>query len=157
MPLHVKSSDIPEAKRVQSGEAGTGSMVVRKGYGNECSLMIATRAPGYHTKPHAHESEQINFIMEGEIWFFVEDLGFHCKKGDFQRIPAHKIHWAWNNSDADALVAEAHAPGLIGGRAGEGALGLFAEGEAQNIRGPGINKNVPYDSESVERKYNLIK
>ena len=45
MPLHVKSSDIPQAKRVQTGEAGTGSMVVRKGYGNECSLMIATRRP----------------------------------------------------------------------------------------------------------------
>ena len=51
MPLHVKHSDIPAGKRVQTGEAGTGSMVVRKGYGNECSLMIATRAPGYHTKP----------------------------------------------------------------------------------------------------------
>jgi hypothetical protein len=50
MPLHVKSTDITETKRVQTGEAGTGSMVVRKGYGNECSLMIATRAPGYHTQ-----------------------------------------------------------------------------------------------------------
>src|SRR5262245_4962911 len=57
MSLHVKSKDIPEAKRVQTGAAGTGSMVVKKGYGNECSLMIATRAPGYHTKPHQHESE----------------------------------------------------------------------------------------------------
>jgi hypothetical protein len=37
MPLHVKSNDIPEAKRVQTGAAGTGSMVVRKGYGNECA------------------------------------------------------------------------------------------------------------------------
>ncbi len=86
MPLHVKSSDIPEAKRVQSGEAGTGSMVVRKGYGNECSLMIATRAPGYHTKPHQHESEQINYVMDGEIWFFVEDKGFQLQE---RRLSAH--------------------------------------------------------------------
>src|SRR5678816_4071480 len=112
MPLHVKSSDIPEAKRVQTGEAGTGSMIVRKGYGNECSLMIATRAPGYHTKPHQHESEQINYVMDGEIWFFVEEKGFHCKKGDFQRIPANTIHWAWNRSDQEATVAEAHAQEL---------------------------------------------
>ena len=111
MPLHVKSTDVPEVKRVQSGEAGTGSMVVRKGYGNECSLMIATRAPGYHTKPHQHESEQINYVLDGEIWFFVEEKGFHCKKGDFQRIPANTIHWAWNRSDSEAMVAEAHAPG----------------------------------------------
>ena len=71
MSLHVKSSDVPQAQRVQTGEAGTGSMVVKKGFGNECSLMIAVRAPGYHTKPHQHESEQINYVMEGEIWFFV--------------------------------------------------------------------------------------
>ncbi len=62
-------------------------MVVRRGYGNECSLMWATRAPGYHTTPHAHEAEQINYVLEGEIWFFVEEHGFLCKAGDFQRIP----------------------------------------------------------------------
>lgn len=44
--------------------------------------MIASRAPGYHTRPHAHESEQINYVLEGEIWFFVEDKGFLCRKGD---------------------------------------------------------------------------
>ncbi|MBI4527958.1 MAG: cupin domain-containing protein [Deltaproteobacteria bacterium] len=153
MSLHVKSSEVPQRQRVQSGEAGEGSMVVRKAYGNECSLMIAARAPGYHTKPHVHESEQINYIMEGEIWFFVEDKGFHCKKGDFQRIPADKIHWAWNRSDKEAVVAEAHAPCLIGGRAGEGAVALFDDGEKPEVRGPGVNKFVPYDFANTEAKY----
>jgi quercetin dioxygenase-like cupin family protein len=153
MPLHVKSIDVPESKRVRTEAEGTGAMVSKKGYGNECSLMIATRAPGYHTKPHAHESEQINYVMEGEIWFFVEDKGFHCKKGDFQRIPADKIHWAWNRSDKDAVVAEAHAPGLVGGRAGEYAVGLFDDGETPQVRGPGVNKFVPYDAEKTEAKY----
>jgi len=87
MALHVKSTDVPEYNRVQSGEAGTGAMVVRKGYGNECSLMIATRRPGYHTKPHQHESEQINYVLDGEIWFFVKDKGYLCKKGDFHPSP----------------------------------------------------------------------
>lgn len=153
MSLHVKAEDVPQRKRVQSGETGEGSMVVRKGYGNECSLMIAARAPGYHTKPHVHESEQINYILEGEIWFFVEEKGFQCKKGDFQRIPANKIHWAWNRSDKEAMVAEAHAPGLIGGRAGEGAVGLFDDGEKPEVRGPGVNRFVAYDAAAAERKY----
>ena len=96
-------------------------MAVRKGYGNECSLMIATRRPGYHTKPHQHESEQINYVLDGEIWFFVKDKGYLCKKGDFHRIPANTVHWAFNRSDKDATVAEAHSPGLIGGRAGDSA------------------------------------
>jgi quercetin dioxygenase-like cupin family protein len=153
MPLHVKSEEMQEYNRVQSGEHGTGSMVVRKGYGNECSLMIATRRPGYHTKPHQHESEQINYVMEGEIWFFVKDKGYLCKKGDFHRIPANTVHWAFNRSDQDAVVAEAHAPGLIGGRAGADAVGLFDEGEKPNVRGPGINQFVPFDQEAAEAKY----
>jgi uncharacterized cupin superfamily protein len=117
--------------------------------------MIAERAPGYHTKPHAHESEQINYVLDGEIWFFVEDRGYHCKKGDFQRIPANKTHWAWNRSSQTATVAEAHAPGLIGGRSAEGAVGLFDEGETPEIRGPGENKFVPYDASAAEKKLGL--
>jgi len=123
MALHARDQEIPRRQRVQQGATGEGSMVVKKGYGNECSLMVAVRAPGYHTKPHAHESEQINYVLEGEIWFFVEDRGFHCKQGDFQRIPANKTHWAWNRSDENATVAEAHAPALIGGRSGREPLG----------------------------------
>jgi len=76
MSLHCKANEVPEYNRTQTGEAGTGQMVVRKGYGNECSLMIATRKPGYHTKPHQHESEQINYVLDGEIWFFVKDKGY---------------------------------------------------------------------------------
>jgi quercetin dioxygenase-like cupin family protein len=152
MPLHVKNENITETKRVQSGEAGTGQMVTRKGYGNECSLMIATRHPGYHTKPHQHESEQINYVMDGEIWFFVKDKGFLCKKGDFQRIPANTVHWAFNRSDQDCTVAEAHAPGLIGGRAGDNAVALFDDGETPQVRGPGVNQFVPYDQDGAEAK-----
>ena len=152
MPLHVKASEMAEYKRDQTGESGTGQMVVRKGYGNECSLMIATRKPGYHTKPHQHESEQINYVMDGEIWFFVKDQGFLCKQGDFQRIPANTVHWAFNRSDKDCTVAEAHAPGLIGGRAGDNAVGLYGEGEKPAIRGPGVNQFVPFDQDGAEAK-----
>ena len=153
MPLHVKSNDIPQAKRVQTGEAGTGSMVVRKGYGNECSLMIATRAPGYHTKPHQHESEQINYVMDGEIWFFVEDKGFHCKKGDFQRIPANTIHWAWNRSDEEATVAEAHAPGLIGGAPARMRSHYLTTGKLLRFVARGSTGSCPYDQAKAEAAY----
>ena len=153
MPLHVKNSDVPERKGVRTGAEGQGSMISRKAYGNECSLMIASRAPGYHTTPHVHESEQLNYVQEGEIWFFVEDQGFHCKQGAFQRIPANKVHWAWNRSDKDAVVVEAHAPGLLGEKAANGAVPLFDENEPLQLRNPGINTFVPYDSAAVEMKY----
>ncbi len=152
MALYVGSGSVPEHTVVRTGVQGVGSMVVRKAYGNEASLMIATRFPGYHSRPHQHESEQINYVLEGEIWFFVEEKGFLCRKGDFQRIPASTIHWAWNRSSGDALVAEAHAPALIGGAGGEGAVGLFDEGEVPEIRGPGENRFVPYDAAAVEER-----
>ena len=153
MALHVKKDDVPERKGVRTGAEGQGSMISRKAYGNECSLMIASRAPGYHTTPHVHESEQLNYVQEGEIWFFVEDQGFHCKQGDFQRIPANKVHWAWNRSDKDAVVVEAHAPGLVGEKAANGAVPLFDENEPLRLRNPGINTFGPYDSAAVEKKY----
>jgi quercetin dioxygenase-like cupin family protein len=152
MSLHAKRENVPEKKVVLTTEEGHGFMVTRQAYGNESSLMVAIRPPGYHTKPHVHLSEQINHVLEGEIWFFVEDKGFHCKKGDFQRIPANKAHWAWNCSDADAVVVESHAPPLIGGEILQGAAALFDEDEVPQIRGPGENKFVPYDSEKVESK-----
>ena len=98
MALRVKAENVPVKKVVLSADQGQGSMVVKQAYGNESSLMMATRPPGYHTKPHMHVSEQINHVLEGEIWFFVEDQGYLCKKGDFHRIPANKVHWAWNRS-----------------------------------------------------------
>jgi hypothetical protein len=99
-----------------------------------------------------HVSEQINHVLEGEIWFFVEEQGYLCKKGDFQRIPANKVHWAWNRSTADAVVVESHSPPLVGGEIIKGAAGLFDEGETPMLRGPGENQFVPYAQELVERK-----
>ena len=152
MALRVKAENVPVKKVVLSADQGQGSMVVRQAYGNESSLMMATRPPGYHTKPHMHVSEQINHVLDGEIWFFVEDQGYLCKKGDFHRIPANKVHWAWNRSQSDAVVVESHSPPLVGGEIIKGAAGLFDDGETPNLRGPGENQFVPYDQEAVERK-----
>ena len=152
MPLHVKSADVPERKGVRTGAEGQGSMVSVKGYGNECSLMIASRAPGYHTTPHIHESEQLNYIQEGEIWFFVENDGFLCKAGDFHRVPSNKIHWAWNRSNADAIVVEAHSPALVAGPQSEGSIGLFSDNEKPAAKDPCQNNFVSFDWQSVEQK-----
>lgn len=155
MPLHVKSEDVPDRKRVHTGERGHGTMVVKKAYGRELSMMVAVREPGYHSKPHFHESDQIVYVLEGEVWFFVEDQGFHCRKGDFLRIPAKTIQWDWNRFDEKAVVVESHAPALIGGPSGEGALGLFGDSEAPQAKIPAKNTFVTYDAAHVEKKYGL--
>ncbi len=152
MSLHVKDADVPKRQVVRTGVEGEGAMVVRRGYGNECSLMHAIRASGYHTTQHAHEAEQINYVLEGEIWFFVEERGFLCKAEDFHRIPSQKIHWGWNRSDTDAIVVEAHSPALVAGKLQQTSIGLFDEAENPQMRPPSENNFVPYDWQSVERK-----
>jgi quercetin dioxygenase-like cupin family protein len=152
MGLRADAKDVPTRKVVLSAEQGHGSMVVRQAYGNESSLMVAVRPSGYHTKPHKHVSEQINHVLEGEIWFFVEDKAYQCKKGDFHRIPANTVHWAWNRSTAEAVVVESHSPPLVGGDIRQGAAALFDDSETPNLRGPGENQFVAYDQEGVEQK-----
>lgn len=152
MPLHCKAEDIPNREVVRTGREGEGSMIVKRAFGAECSLMHAVRAPGYHTTPHAHVAEQINHVLQGEIWFFVENQGFLCKAGDFQRVPSNKIHWAWNRSNADAIVVEAHSPALVAGPQSAGSIGLFANGEKSQARDPSQNNFVSFDWQNVERK-----
>ena len=77
----------------------------------------------------------------------------HCKKGDFHRIPANRVHWAWNRSNTTTTVVESHSPPLVGGDLREGAAALFDENERPQLRAEGENKFVPYDSETVERQY----
>ena len=151
MSLHGKAEIVPSRKVVRTAGQGEGSMIVKRAYGTECSLMHAVRAPGYHTTPHAHVAEQINHVLAGEIWFFVEDQGFHCKAGDFHRVPSNQIHWAWNRSNADAIVVEAHSPALVGGAQREGSIGLFAEDEKPEAREPSQNNFVAFHWQSVER------
>ncbi len=153
MPLHVPSENVPVRKVVRATGTGVGSMEVRQAYGTESSFMHAIRAPGYHTTPHQHVAEQINYVLEGEIWFFVEDQAFHCHAGDFQRIPSNKIHWAWNRSDQPATVMEVHSPALIEGYDPAELTPLFAEGENAAARTPCKNEWVEFDQAAVERKH----
>ena len=133
----MKRENVPEKKVVLKTGEGEGSMIIRQAYGNESSLLVALRPPGYHTRPHMHASEQINHVLEGEIWFFVEDKGYYCKAGDFHRIPANRVHWAWNRSHAITTVVGSYSPPLVGGDLRDGAAALFDENESPQLRAEG--------------------
>ena len=153
MPLHVKSADVPERKGVRTGAEGQGSMVSVKGYGNECSLMIASRAPGYHTTPHIHESEQLNYIQEGEIWFFVEESRFSLQEG---RLPENPGEQSPLGLESIRQGRRRHRSprawaGRLKGR--QRRRGSFDAGETPQVRKPGINEFVSFDAAAVENKY----
>lgn len=50
-------------------------------------------------------------------------------------------------------MIEAHAPGLVGAKAANGAVALFDEGEAPQLRKPGVNEFVSFDAAAVENRY----
>lgn len=112
--LNVSLSDIPETVLVPAKYLSGGSVGAQIAYGKTTSLMIATRQPGYHSKPHQHDAEQLNYVLEGELLVFVGDTGFVAKKGDLFRIPRNAIHWSWVRGSGSCVLLEVHSPPLVG-------------------------------------------
>lgn len=123
-------------------------------YGNDSSIMVATRPPGFHSKPHYHDSEQLNYVADGEMWIFIGEEGFPLKKGDFFRIPRNAVHWSWNRSDRPCTFFELHAPGIpFDPVLKEAATPLFGDGEAPQVVGHVINSYVPHpDVAAIEAR-----
>jgi quercetin dioxygenase-like cupin family protein len=130
MPVHVKAHEVLDGENVLQIRGG--SMSTKMVFGNDCNMMVATRAPGYHSNPHRHDCEQINYVLEGEVWVFLENDAFLMKKGDFSRIPRNALHWAWNRGDSDCILIEVHAPACDPLNR-KNAVGLFAEGETPDL------------------------
>jgi quercetin dioxygenase-like cupin family protein len=89
-----------------------GALSTQQVFGKNVSLMVARRSAGYRSLPHAHDCEQLNFVSDGAVEVHVDGEVFQLEQGDFLRIPAGAVHWAWNRGDSDCLLFEVHAPGL---------------------------------------------
>lgn len=145
---HARKDDLP-VRRAMPSSAISKDMVLasQRVYGTETSLMFAERGPGYHTRPHRHDCEQLNYIVSGEIWFFVDDEGYRCGPGDIMRIPRNKVHWAYNCSDEFAVIVETHSPPLIGNNAEarKTAVPLLGDDEDPAKVDYKVNEVVPLD------------
>jgi quercetin dioxygenase-like cupin family protein len=146
----VSKSAIPLREVHPESAANEVPLRSRKVYGNETSIVFAERDPDYHTKPHVHDCEQMNYILSGEIWFYVEGNGYRCREGDVMRIPRNAVHWAWNRSKDKAVVIESHCPPLIQGEE--------ARARVVSLHGPDedpaavryvMNKNAAMDENKV--------
>lgn len=153
-PLVAALADIPETNLVPKKFLTGGSVGAHIAYGCETSLMIATRQPQYHSKPHAHDSEQLNYVLEGELYVFIEDGGFLVKKGDIFRVPRNAIHWSWVQGTTPCVLLETHTPPLIGDPGViDTAVALIGENKSRD----GIDA-IPsqwpagFDQAAVERK-----
>lgn len=130
MPICININDIKEGQNVLQVRGG--AMSTKMVYGNDCNMMIAVRGPGYHSHPHTHDAEQLNYVTEGEVWVFINNDGFLMKAGDLCRIPRNAVHWAWNRSDKDVTLIEVHAP-ACDPLVRKNAVGLYFDDETPDL------------------------
>lgn len=134
MALHVNKDDVPT---VGYDTGGDGELESRLVYGEEMNMLYASRPDGYHSTPHVHPAEQFNFVLEGEMWMFVEDEAALLRPGDFHRVPGLAVHWG-RVVDGPCVLVEGHSPPLIGdedlvGADREHVVGLFMDDEDPDI------------------------
>lgn len=151
MGLKLSASEMRGGEQKQTQIGHGGAMKVFQIYGSQCGMMVATRASGYHSSPHKHVAEQLNYVTDGEMWIFVEREGFLLEKGDFLRIPPMAVHWAWIRSPGPCTMVEAFSPAHWISR--EGTVGLLMEGEAR-AEELSVNISTPVEfAAEVEREF----
>lgn len=110
-------------------------------YGPVGSMMVARRPHGYHSTPHFHPCEQLNYVSQGSIDAFVagpdgKSESHRLVTGDIWRVPEMAVHWTWNRSGAECELVEFHSPGLHSDPGlGEHAIPLFAADEPPVVSG----------------------
>jgi quercetin dioxygenase-like cupin family protein len=153
-PPYRKSveAEIPERMITPKRDAGR-EIAMRLANGTDTSFMLASREPGYHSQPHRHDAEQLNYIVDGEIWLFVEAHGYRCVRGDLMRIPRNRVHWAWVRGAGPCTMIELHSPPLIGdAMLRDASVSLLgADEDAGAVRGA-ENIHVDYDVAATERR-----
>jgi mannose-6-phosphate isomerase-like protein (cupin superfamily) len=152
--LHVSLADIPETNLVPAKFLAGGSVGAQVAYGVNSSIMVATRQPQYHSKPHIHNSEQLNCVLAGELFVFVEDHGFLAKKGDVFRIPRNAIHWSWVQGSVPCVLLETHTPPLIGDPGvTDAAVALIGADESrEDLMAVHTEWPADFDQAAIERK-----
>lgn len=78
--------------------------------GERMTLAIVEIAPGRRVPEHAHDNEQIGFVIEGSVTFTVGDEVRELGPGGTWRILSNVPHHVEVGPDG-AVVAEAYAPG----------------------------------------------
>lgn len=116
-PYAVNMKEIAPADMAppEGGQVGAGGTLhAQMVFGSDTSIMIAERATGYHSKPHYHDAEQMNYVVSGAIWFFIGDQGYRATQGHIVRIPRNAVHWAWVREPGGCVLFESHTPPLTG-------------------------------------------
>ncbi|MEJ1338313.1 MAG: cupin domain-containing protein [Candidatus Sedimenticola sp. (ex Thyasira tokunagai)] len=64
------------------------------------SIRVFTLEPGGHTPHHSHETEHLNYILEGEGEVLDGDTPRAVAKGDFLLVKPNELHQYRNTGDS---------------------------------------------------------
>lgn len=86
--IGLKYADMP-AEQVKEG------VNRRLAYTDNLMIVIVDFTNGPKEEPdppHMHPHEQVTYVAEGEIIFFMDDQQAHLVPGDVFTVPANKLH-----------------------------------------------------------------
>ncbi len=64
------------------------------------SIRVFTLEPGGHTPHHSHESEHVNYILEGSGVAMEGDTPRPIRQGDYLLVKPHEVHQYRNTGDS---------------------------------------------------------
>lgn len=67
------------------------------------SIRVFTLEPGGHTPHHAHESEHLNYVLEGSGEAMEGDTPHPIRQGDYLLVKPHEVH-QYRNTGKTPLV-----------------------------------------------------
>ncbi len=129
MPLKISRTEMEQGQHTPTAKLAGGKLSTFHVYGVDSSMMLATRSSGYHSKPHIHAAEQLNYVLEGAMTVFIQDRAYHLSTGDFLRIPSNVIHWAWVTGEGPCTMLQSFTP--IHEKSRGGSVGLFEDGKTE--------------------------
>ncbi|HEY4069886.1 MAG TPA: cupin domain-containing protein [Burkholderiaceae bacterium] len=109
----VKAADVV-TDEISGDVYKAGSRTARVVYSPHASIMVTTRTPGYHSRASAHEGDELDYCVSGEMLIFVGDKGYQVCAGDFIRIRGGAMHWALVSGDTPCTMMHVHTPPFVG-------------------------------------------
>lgn len=106
--IHKKEAHIQKDTQVFSKdkESGSAFWTIK---GENLMLTHFEVAPYTVLAAHKHESEQITYVLEGELCFEIENRTYRLNSGDTIIIPFDKLHKVWTDSQP-ARAIDAWSP-----------------------------------------------
>ena len=90
--------------------------IVRKGVeragfrGDDVLMVMNWLEPGMDLNPHSHPFEQVVYIVQGRVIFYVGDESIEAGPGSLIRIPPDVVHYGEPVGDEPAMNLDIFAP-----------------------------------------------